>query len=359
MSRYTVLVTGANGFLGQHIVRLLQEKADFVTHLKVLDIRKFSNQLNYKERKPVEAFVGNITDVAVLESATRDVDCVIHIASVVDVRLFPDKTNLHNINVIGAELLLQVCIRQNVRHFVYCSSQSVVIGYKDITDSDETSEIPKDFLFGQYSVTKHLAEQIVKSQDGAYLPDGGKLRTLSLRPVTMYGELDVHWAPNILRWASILGGTICQFANGTSQAAYAGNVAWGFVCAVKALRENSDLGGEVFFVCDDTPLGNMFQLVDPFLKSCGLKMTNFILPYWFMVFLAVVLICIAWIISPIYQINSNFTPRSVRYINMKVNSVYKKASEILDYKPLYSHEESVRRSIEYYKQPNTRFGSAR
>ncbi|XP_033748073.1 3 beta-hydroxysteroid dehydrogenase/Delta 5--_4-isomerase-like [Pecten maximus] len=351
MARYTVLVTGGNGCLGQHIVRLLQEKADFVTHIKVLDLRKFSNQLNYRGRKPVEAFVGDVIDEEVIKSATSGVDCVIHVASVVDVRMFPNEANLYKVNVTGTEKLLQVCIRQNVRGFVYCSSQTAVMGYEEIIDSDETLVIPKKFLFGPYGVTKHLAEQVVESQNGASLPDGGRMQTLSLRPVTMYGELDCHWVPNFLHWANLLGGTMVPFANGTTQAAYAGNVAWGFVCAVKAVRENSDLGGETFFMCDDTPMANMFELVDPFLKSCGFKLIPFTSPYWLTYLAAVLFICIAWIVSPIFEINSNFTPASARFMNMRVNSVYSKATKMLNYTPLYSHEESLRRSIQYYKQP--------
>ncbi|OWF46557.1 3 beta-hydroxysteroid dehydrogenase/Delta 5--_4-isomerase-like [Mizuhopecten yessoensis] len=349
MARYTVLVTGGNGFLGQHIVRLLQEKADFVTHIKVLDIRKFSNQLNYKERKPVAAFVGDVTDESVLENATSGVDCVVHVASVVDVRMFADDANLHKVNVTGTEQLLHVCIRQNVRSFVYCSSQNVVMGYKDLIDSNETLEVPSDFLFKGYGVTKHLAEQVVEHHDGASLPDGGTMRALTLRPVTMYGELDFHWVPHTLKWAKRTGGMLCQFANGTMQAAYVGNVAWGFVCAVKAMRENPDLGAEVFFVCDDTPLANMCQLVEPFLKSRGFKLTPFVLPYWLMYCAVILLTCMAWLIYPIYQTNSTLTTSSVRFMNMRINSVYSKAKKILHYTPLYSHEESLRRSIEHYK----------
>ncbi|XP_069135454.1 3 beta-hydroxysteroid dehydrogenase/Delta 5--_4-isomerase type 2-like [Argopecten irradians] len=352
MDKYTVLVTGGNGCLGQHIVRLLQEKADFVTHIKVLDLKKFSNQLSYRGKKPLEAFVGDITDEELIERATHGVDCVIHVASIVDIRMFPDEATMYKVNVTGTERLLQVSVSQNVRSFVYCSSQNVAMGYEDLVDSDETCDIPKKFLFGGYGVTKHKAEQIVESHDGANLPDGGRMQTVSIRPVTMYGELDVHWVPNILSWAKSVGGFMIPFAHGNTQAAYAGNVAWGFVCAVKAMKENSDLGGETFFMCDDTPMGNMFQIVDPFLRSCGFKIAPFILPKWMTYLAAVLMICLAWIISPVFTINSNFTPASSRFINMHVNSVYKKAAKMLNYKPLFSHGESMRRSIQFYKQPS-------
>jgi 3beta-hydroxy-delta5-steroid dehydrogenase / steroid delta-isomerase len=40
-----VLVTGGSGFLGQHIVGLLQDRADHVTEIRVLDVIPYENKL--------------------------------------------------------------------------------------------------------------------------------------------------------------------------------------------------------------------------------------------------------------------------------------------------------------------------
>jgi len=48
METYTILVTGGNGFLGQHVVKHLQEKADWVTDIRVLDLQPFEKQLRNK-----------------------------------------------------------------------------------------------------------------------------------------------------------------------------------------------------------------------------------------------------------------------------------------------------------------------
>ena len=43
--KQVVLVTGGAGFLGQHIVKLLQERAQNVKEIRIFDVRSYSNRL--------------------------------------------------------------------------------------------------------------------------------------------------------------------------------------------------------------------------------------------------------------------------------------------------------------------------
>ena len=48
-SPYVVLVTGGTGFLGQHVIGLLQTKADHVTEIRVTDVVPYVNKLGKSE----------------------------------------------------------------------------------------------------------------------------------------------------------------------------------------------------------------------------------------------------------------------------------------------------------------------
>lgn len=83
---------------------------------------------------------------------------------------------------------------------------------------------------------------------------GKKLRTVSLIPPTMYGEGDKLIAL-MLQYAEDNNGSFIRMGNGENLEAYAyaGNVAWGFICCLKTMYNNPSFGNERMFIMDDTP----------------------------------------------------------------------------------------------------------
>jgi nucleoside-diphosphate-sugar epimerase len=60
-----------------------------------------SSFLDYVERKPVKQYVGSVTDKDLVMRACKGVDCVMHVASIVDTSLIPDEEKSYRINVKG------------------------------------------------------------------------------------------------------------------------------------------------------------------------------------------------------------------------------------------------------------------
>jgi hypothetical protein len=177
------------------------------------------------------------------------------------------------------------------------------------------------------------------------------LRTVSLRANVMYGEGDPYYVTNGLRTARANGGILQRVGHGRAlfQQAYVGNTAYAFLCADRALRSNPDLGSQVFYVPDDTPVQNTFCFMKPYLSSRGYRLSTWSIPYpityWSLCLVEMVL----WLISPLIKINLKVTSCSVRYINTDLYFSYQKARRLLNYWPIFSPQVAHQRSLEYYK----------
>ena len=93
-----VLVTGSSGFLGQHVVKLLQEKDDNVDEIRCFDLIRYQNNLGHSEDKPMKVIVGDIRNEDQVMDAMKDVKWIINCAAITDTF---DKEQYQTINVDG------------------------------------------------------------------------------------------------------------------------------------------------------------------------------------------------------------------------------------------------------------------
>ncbi|XP_014672400.1 PREDICTED: 3 beta-hydroxysteroid dehydrogenase/Delta 5--_4-isomerase type 2-like [Priapulus caudatus] len=128
--------------------------------------------------------------------------------------------------------------------------------------------------------TVHFSREV--SRASLLLPAGETLHTLALRCNVMYGELDPYFVINALKAAKKYRGQLPQVGDGSAlfQQAYVGNAAWAHVVAIDALRRRPLLGGGIYFIPDDTPLGSLYDFVRPFLESRGYGVSNYRLPFF-------------------------------------------------------------------------------
>src|SRR5437763_17005986 len=110
-----VFVTGATGFLGSHVARVL---ADQGADLRLL-VRPTSNLKNLEGLK-AETATGDLRDAASLEKAMSGCDTVFHVAA--DYRLWVrDPNEMYRSNVDGTRALLEAARKNGVRRVVYTS----------------------------------------------------------------------------------------------------------------------------------------------------------------------------------------------------------------------------------------------
>lgn len=179
---------------------------------------------------------------------------------------------------------------------------------------------------------------------------GSTMRTVALRPVVVYGELDVHFVPVAIQAGVKNRGIMIDLCgSGYCTVQYAGNVAWAFVCAHKAMTSDNELSGEAFILKDDTPHNSMIRFCKPYFDIFDVTIYRPFIPFWMLYILLQFIEVILMMISPLKKIQFPFTLSMLIFTNLKTSVDISKAEHMLKYKPLYSPEESCKRSTVYYK----------
>nr|XP_022344195.1 3 beta-hydroxysteroid dehydrogenase/Delta 5-->4-isomerase type 3-like isoform X1 [Crassostrea virginica] len=352
----SVAVTGASGFLGQHIIQHLQLNAPWVTEIRAFDMTSFSKALDYKSRLDVSIYTGDIGDTQALRKAFHNVSAVLHVASVIDVQFQPDRKLLRKVNVEGTANVIAACQTEDVPILIYCSTISAVQGYFNCLGGSETDvEDTWPLLFRDYGGTKKEAEWMVLRADKTPLTNGGTLRTVSLIPPTMYGEGD-RLIATILQYASDNNGNFIRMGNGKNLEAYAyvGNVAWGFVCCLKTMFNDPNFGNEKMFIMDDTPPQSIQALSKTYLEDRGFKMTSYYIPLSVLFLICLLLEMVCLLISPFKRISFPLSLSAIIFSMQKFYVRYDKAKTLIEYTPLFSVEESNQRSLPYYRNVKLR-----
>jgi dihydroflavonol-4-reductase len=176
-------VTGATGFLGSHVARIL---ADQGADLRLL-VRATSNLHNLEGLK-AETATGDLRDVSSLEKAMAGCDTVFHVAA--DYRLWVrDPAEMYRSNVGGTLAVLEAARKNGVQRVVYTSSVATMGFTANGHPADEDSPVALGDMIGHYKRSKFMAEQIA-------LEAGRKgMRVVTVNPTTPIGEQDVKPTP--------------------------------------------------------------------------------------------------------------------------------------------------------------------
>ena len=176
-------VTGATGFLGSHVARVL---SDGGANLRLL-VRPSSNLKNLEGLK-AETATGDLCDAASLEKAMSCCDTVFHVAA--DYRLWVrDPSPMYRSNVEGTRAILEAARKNGVRRVVYTSSVATVGFQGDGHPADEDSPVSLADMIGHYKRSKFMAEQI------ALQAGRSGMQVVTVNPTTPVGEQDVKPTP--------------------------------------------------------------------------------------------------------------------------------------------------------------------
>ena len=182
-----ILVTGGAGFIGSHLCeRLLAKKHN------VLCLDDFNNYYNPKIKKSnlkrcisnpkFRLFKADITNLNELEKifSKNKIDKIIHLAARAGVRASMKNPKLYEkVNANGTKNLLDLCVKYNIRNFIFGSSSSIY-GTNKKTPFSESDRINNQI--SPYAKTKKAGELLCKKYHKKH-----NLNIFCLRFFTVYG----------------------------------------------------------------------------------------------------------------------------------------------------------------------------
>src|ERR1700690_2478700 len=199
-------VTGATGFLGSHVARVLAEQG---AELRLL-VRPTSDLRNL-DGLAADRVAGDLRDPGSIEKAVAGCDVVFHVAA--DYRLWVrDPAEMYRSNVEGTRSLLEAARKQGVRRVVYTSSVATMgfISNQAASElrsdgqvrasaptqprhrsslADEASPVSLENMIGPYKRSKFMAEQV------AFDAAKSGVDVVIVNPSTPIGERDIKPTP--------------------------------------------------------------------------------------------------------------------------------------------------------------------
>ena len=254
-----VLITGATGLLGSHLIKELQQRGEHIRAL-VLPVENADTLL----AQGVEVVRGDVTDASTLGPAVKDIDLVFHLAGMMGV--WRPLADYRLVNVIGSENLYRAAQAAHVRRFVHTSSHTVYgLGHgRFMTEKDALKPDPDP-----YSITKAEGDRLMRR-----LMLNSDVETVILRPGTFFGPGDRLHFGRMAQKMKDGKGLILGKGDNALPFCYVTDVVQGFLLA--AYHENAP--GNVYNITNDRPLTQL-EMFNAIADAVGGVRPTLHLPY--------------------------------------------------------------------------------
>jgi len=258
-----ILVTGATGFLGSRLVKLLVQRGYRVRALA----RKLSN-IDKIKQLGIEIFFGDVGSKASIKPAFEGIDIVVHAAADTS----GNKEAGEHSTVLGTTNIIDLCSAYKIKKLVYISSCNVygVADYKKgalVTEKSSLERFPE--RRGYYSDAKFQADQAIVNAIKK-----NQLSIVTLRPGMIFGPGGEVYTPMMgfslgTRLFGIIGDG--EFV---LPLVYIDNL----VDAIIAAIEKKESGGKIYNVVDSDCLTKK-QYVESLIKKLYPNAKCIYIPY--------------------------------------------------------------------------------
>jgi dihydroflavonol-4-reductase len=178
-----VFVTGATGFVGSHVARVLSQQG---AELRLL-VRPTSRTENLEGLR-AERVTGDLCDREALGQGMSGCELAFHVAA--DYRLWArDPQEIYRANVEGTRTVLEAARAAGVRRVVHTSSVATMGFHSNGRPADEDSPVALADMIGAYKRSKFMSEQV--ALEAAH----SGLDVVVVNPTTPVGEQDIKPTP--------------------------------------------------------------------------------------------------------------------------------------------------------------------
>lgn len=266
-----VFVTGAGGFLGHAICRLLR-----LANIKVTGFARGSYPA--LSQMGVTMVQGDITDFLSLKEGMRSCDLVFHVAAKAGV--WGSKEDYFKPNVQGAKNIVRACQELAISRLVYTSTPSVTFAGVDEAGINESQPYADKYL-NFYGESKAQAEQLIlaaatnaatDSIQGSVLgvQQEKLIKTVALRPHLIWGPNDPHLVPRVLARARAGKLKLVGKEDKLVDTIYVDNAAYAHIlAAIELSKSTSQCNGKAYFISNDEPI-TMAAMLNNILHCAGL-----------------------------------------------------------------------------------------
>lgn len=329
-----ILITGAAGFIGSHLVDYLLSDGESADRLRLVLLENESTK--FLPNKKFDICRGDIRNTSFVSKIMNDVDTVYHLAGIIGTNAHQNSYSLYKeVNVDGTSNLLNACKNKKLKKFIYFSTVAVY-GLPpwtgDIMGWDESH--PKTFS-EVYGKSKLEAEQkVIEAHERYGIPYA------IVRPTNVYGPRNFGQLFSL--YQSIKNHQFVMIGNGKNKMHYV--YVTDLVRSVRQMQKSNRISGDyIIGAKEPTEFNTIVRFIA---ESIHVKPPILHIPKFAGLLASYILDSGGKILgmhSPLY-------PDRVKVMTMNYYYNISKARNELGYKPLVSFREGARETGKWYLQ---------